>query len=95
MTGRTGNQALVGVDGDQLEGSQGEGGSSSRSGGAGNEGVDRLRVRGRRQHNRQDRERHGRGGVPGSKRLQWSGVGQSGAEWSGVERGGGLTPLTP
>ena len=35
-----------------------------------------------------NRGRHQGGGVPGSKRLQWSGVEQSGAEWSGVERSG-------
>ena len=39
-------------------------------------------------HRGGDRGRHRGGGVPGSKRLQWSGVERSGAEWSGVERSG-------
>ena len=81
MAGSTGSQAVVGTDGGLLEGIHREGGSSSRSGGAGNEGVDRLGVRGRRRNGR-DRKRHsGGGGIPGRKRLQWS----------GVERGGELT----
>ena len=71
--GRTGTQAVVGADGDRLEGSQRAGGSSSRSGRSGNKGVDGLGVRGR-QPNGRDHKRHGGGGVPGHKRLQWSEV---------------------
>ena len=73
-----GIQEVARTDGDRLEGSQREGGSSIRSGEAGNEGVDGLGFRGRRRNGR-DRKRHGGGGVPGRKRLQWSGVEQSGA----------------
>ena len=51
-----------------------EGRSSSISGGAGIEGVYGLGVRGRRRYNVQDCKRHGGGGVPGRKRLQWSGA---------------------
>ena len=83
--GCTGTQAEVEADRDKLEGIQREGGSSSRSDRAGNEGVDGLRVRGRQRHNGRDRMRHEGGGVPGRKRLQWSGVERSGAEWSGAE----------
>ena len=83
--GCTGTKAVVGSDGDRLEGGQGEGGSKGRSGGACFDGHI-LRVRGR--HTRWDCERQRGGGVPGSKRLQWSGVEQSGTEWSGVERSG-------
>ena len=72
MDGRTGTKAVVEEDRDLLEGRQREGGSSSRSGGAGNEGVDGLEVRDRR-HNGRDRNRDGGGGIPGRKRLQWIG----------------------
>ena len=75
----TGPNVMVGADGDRLEGGQGKGGSNRRSGGASIDGLG-LGVRGR--HTGWDRERHGGGGIHGSKRLQWSGV-----EW-----GGGLTP---
>ena len=73
----TGTKAVVGADGDQLEGGQGKGGSSGRCGGA---GVDRLGLGARGRHTGGDCRRHRGGGVPGSKRLQWSGV-----EWSGAE----------
>ena len=66
-----GPNAVVGADGDQLEGGQGKGGSNRRSGGAGVDGLG-LRVLGR--HTGWDRERHGGVGVPGIKRLQWSRV---------------------
>ena len=74
--GCTGTKAVVGTDGDLLKGGQGKGGSNGRSGGAGVDGLG-LGVRGR--HTEWDHERHGGGGVPGSKRFQWSGV-----EWGGV-----------
>ena len=70
MGGYTDTNAVVVADGDRLEGGQGEGGSNGRSGGAGVDGH-RLGVRGR--HTGWDRERHGGGGIPGRKRLQWSG----------------------
>ena len=62
-----------------MEGGQVKGGSNGRSGGA---GVDRLGIGIRGRHTEWVRDRHGGVGIPGSKRLQWS----------GVERGGGLTP---
>ena len=74
---RTGNPEVVGTDGDLLEGSAREGGSS-RSDESRNEGVYGLVVGGQR-HNGQDRGRHRGGGVPGRKRVQWSGVERSGA----------------
>ena len=77
--GCTGPKAVVGADGDRLEGGQRKGGSKGRSGRA---GVDGLGLGARVRHTGWDSERHRGGGVPGSKRLQWS----------GVDRGGGLTP---
>ena len=68
-SGCTGPKVVVGADGDRLEGGQGEGGINRRGSGAGIEGHG-LGVRGRRQHTGWDRERHGGGAVPGSKRLQ-------------------------
>ena len=67
----TGPKAVVGADGDRLEGGQGKGGSNGRSGGA---GVDGLRLEPQGRHTGWDRERHRGGGVPGSKRLQRSGA---------------------
>ena len=76
-----GIQAVVGTDGDRMERMHREGGSISIIGGDGHKGVDGLGVRGR-QRNVPDRKRHrGGGGVPGRKGLQWS----------GMERGGGIT----
>ena len=96
--GDTGPKDMVGADGDRLEGGQGNGGGKGRrriggGGGGGGAGVDRLGLRSRSRHTGGERGRHWGGGVPGSKRLQWSGVERSGversgAEWSGVERSG-------
>ena len=74
---------MVGADGDLLEGGQVKGGSEGwrRRGGGGGAGFYGLGLGARRSHTGGDRGRHWGGGVPGSKRLQWS----------GVERGGGLT----
>ena len=88
--GGTGPKEMMEVDGDRLEGGQGKGGSKGRrlSGGGGGAGVDGLGIGARSRHTGGDRGRHQGGGVPGCKRLQWSGVERSGAEWSGVERSG-------
>ena len=87
--GGMGPKEMVVAEGDRLERGQGKGGSykrrNSRGGRAGDDGLG-LGLRGR--HTRGDRVRHRGGGVPGIKRLQWSGVERSGAEWSGVERSG-------
>ena len=74
---------MVGADGDRLEGGQVKGGSKGRkrNGGGGGAGVDGLGIGAQSRHTGGDRGRHRGGVVPGSKRLQWS----------GVERGGGLT----
>ena len=70
----------MGADGDRLEGGQGKGGSNRiRSGGGGGAGVDGLGLGIQGRHTGGDRKRHRGGGVPGSKRLQWSGVERSGA----------------
>ena len=74
--GCTGPKAVVGADGNRLEGGQVKGGSNRRA------DIDGLGLGVRGRHTGWDRKRHGRGCVPGCKRLQWSGV-----EW-----GGGLTP---
>ena len=81
---------MVGADRDRLEGGQGKGGSKGRrrSDGAGGAGVDGLGLVARSRHTGGDCGRHQVGGVPGGKRLQWSGAERSGAEWSGVERSG-------
>ena len=81
--GDTGTKEMVGSDRYRLEGVQGNGGSKGRRrcGGGGGSGVDGLGLGARSRHTGGDRGRHQGGGVPGSKRLQWS----------GVERGGGLT----
>ena len=66
---RTGVSAVVGTDGDILEGSAVEGGGNS--GGTGNGGGSGFGARGR------TGRVHGRnrgGGVSGSERVQWSGV---------------------
>ena len=69
MVRRTGVLAVVGTDGNRLKGSAGEGGGiigntvnggGFRGGFIGQTGRGRGRNRG--------------GGVPGSKRIQWSGV---------------------
>ena len=67
---------MVRADGDRLEGNQGKGGSKGirRSGRGGEAGVDGLGLGARSRHTGGDRGRHQGGGVPGSKRLQWSGV---------------------
>ena len=66
---RAGVSVVVGIDGDRPEGSAREGGSSSGGNGNG------FGVRGRAG---QGRDRNRRGGVPGSERVQWSGVDQGG-----------------
>ena len=66
---RAGVSEVVGIDGDIPEGSARKGGGSS-----GGNGV-RVRVRGRAGRGC---GRRGRGGLPGSERVQWSGV-----EWGG------------
>ena len=70
---RAGVSAVVGTYRDSLEGSAGEGGG--RSGGTGNGGKSGGGVRGK---TRGGRGRNRGGGVPGSKRVQWSRV-----EWGG------------
>ena len=71
----TGTKEMVGVDGDRLEGGQGKGGSNGRrSGGSGGSGVDGLGLGVRGRHTGWNRGRHRGGGVPWSKRLQWSGA---------------------
>ena len=84
--GDTDPKEMVGADGDRLEGGQEKSGSkgrirSSGGGGGGGAGVDGIGIGAQSRHTRGDRGRHRGGGVPGSKRLQWS----------RVERGGGLT----
>ena len=64
---RRGSPEVVGTDGDWLEGSTREGGSS-RSSGAGNKIVDGIGVGGRRRNGRY-RGRHRGGGVPGRERV--------------------------
>ena len=64
---RAGVSPVVGIDGDQPEGSAGEGGGSS--GGTGSGFVFRVRRRTGR-----GRGRNRGGGVPGSERVQWSGA---------------------
>ena len=79
--GDTGPKEMVGADGDRLEGGQGKGGSKvrRRRGGGGRAGVYGLGLGAQSRHTRGDRRRHRGGSVPGIKRLQWSGVEQSGA----------------
>ena len=62
--------AVVGTDGDRIEGSAGEGGGGS-SGGTGNGGGFRFGVRGRTGRGRGSNRG---GGVPGSEQVQWSGA---------------------
>ena len=78
--GDTGTKDMVGADKDRLEGGQVKGGSKGRrqSGGGGGAGVDGLGIRSRSRHTGGYRRRHRGGGVPGSKRLQWSRVERSG-----------------
>ena len=73
--GCTGPKEMLGADRYQFEGGR------RQSGGGGRAGVDGIRLGAQIRHTGGDRERHQGGGVPGSKRLQWS----------GVEQGGGLT----
>ena len=69
---------MVGADWGRLEGGQGEGGSKGiiRRRGGGRAGVDGLVLGAQSRHTGGDRGRNRGGGVPGSKRLQWSGAGQ-------------------
>ena len=50
-----------------------------RQGGYGRAGFDGLGIGAQNRHTRGDHRRHQGGDVPGSKRLQWSGVERSGA----------------
>ena len=76
MAWEMGPNEMVGADGDKLEGGQGNSGGKGRrrSGGGGGGGVDGLGLGARSRHTGGDRGRHRGGGVPGSKRLQWSGA---------------------
>ena len=77
--GGTGTKELVGADRGQLEGGQGKDGSNGRSSGrGGGAGVDGLGLGIRGRHTGGDRVQHRGGGVPGSKRLQWSRVERGG-----------------
>ena len=89
--GGTGPKEMVGADGDRLEGGQGKGGSKGRRiGGGGGSRVEGIGLGARGRHTGGDRMRHQGGGVPGSKRLQWSGVERSGAEWRINSSGGNI-----
>ena len=66
-----------------MEGGQGIDGSEERRrrGDGVGAGVDGIGLGARNNRTGWDRGRHRGGGVPGSQRLQWSEVEQSGAEW--------------
>ena len=76
--GDTGPNEMVGADGDRLEYGQGKGGIEGwrRRGSDGRAGVDGLVLGAQSRHTGGYRGRNQGGGVPGSKRLQWSGAGQ-------------------
>ena len=78
--GGTGPNEMVGEDGDRLEDGQGKCGSKGRrqSGGGGGAGVNGLGLGAPSRHTGGDHGQHRVGGVPGSKRIQWIGVEQSG-----------------
>ena len=74
--GGTGPNEMMGADRDILKGGQGKFGSKGRirSGEGGGGGVDGLGLGAQSRHTGGDRGRYRGGGVPGSKRLQWSGA---------------------